>query len=109
MSQLTLPEGEKFDLDLGDEHYLQWTGHSSGSGERCGTIIYHPWPQPKPDPENWTPWCAGSVWFKDPGIGRSVSLWALHGEADEHLTLSPSILCGCGDHGYIVDGRWRKA
>jgi hypothetical protein len=24
----------------------------------------------------------------------------------EPLTLSPSLLCHCGDHGYIQGGRW---
>lgn len=26
----------------------------------------------------------------------------------EPLTLTPSVLCSCGWHGFIVDGRWRS-
>ena len=102
MSRLELPEGETFDLDLGDEHYLQWIEHSDG--ERVGAVIYHPRPGPPRDPALWTPWCAGSVMWKLHG-----NPWTMQGQADEHLTLSPSIRCDCGDHGYIRNGKWERA
>jgi hypothetical protein len=52
--------------------------------------------------------CAGTVTFGDPGhdsAGRAhwslVSLDPLHVE--------PSILCSCGRHGFVRDGRWVEA
>ena len=30
-------------------------------------------------------------------------------QSTEPLTLSPSIPCHCGDHGFIRDGRWVAA
>jgi hypothetical protein len=32
------------------------------------------------------------------------ALWQV--ESWDPLTLSPSVLCDCGDHGYVRNGRW---
>lgn len=51
--------------------------------------------------------CAGSVNFTNSGIGRREGrpLWTV--EQREPLTITPSILCGCGDqHGFIRGGRY---
>lgn len=91
------------DLDLGDDHKLLWTGDASG--RRTGAVIEH-----LSGGEDHKPagsYCAGGVsWVEG---GRPGPVWHLEGEADEHITLSPSIRCGCGDHGFIRDGKWVRA
>lgn len=50
--------------------------------------------------------CSGVIHFDVP-IARECFLgpfWTV--ESWEPLTLSPSLLCRCGDHGFIRDGRW---
>lgn len=50
--------------------------------------------------------CAGAVTFDTP-LARghfSGPFWTV--ESWEPLTLSPSLLCHCGDHGMITRGRW---
>lgn len=36
-------------------------------------------------------------------------LWTLVGDLDGAFTLTPSLLCSCGDHGFIRDGKWVRA
>ena len=63
------------------------------SDEWVGIYEYHL----KPDGE----YCAGFVPFKvhDPVRGWNViSL--------DPLTISPSVLCSCGMHGFIQEGKW---
>lgn len=80
--------------DLGHEHYLRlYTTNGSVTG---ATLIHRPGP-------NGTPgeiWCMSRVEFK-PGNPNG---WAV--ESFEPMTLSPSIQCSCGDHGYIRGGLW---
>lgn len=109
-------------IDLGDDHHFVWldgstatheerfpetTHPSAGDGRpvtRCGIIVDHRNP-------NTGERCAGAVMFakvlnpseheaKRP-IWECVNLDPLH--------LEPSILCSCGDHGYVRDGRWQRA
>jgi hypothetical protein len=55
--------------------------------------------------------CTGYVHFNSEATRRVFPddpVWIV--EKWEPLTLSPSILCKlCGDHGFIEEGRWRKA
>ena len=53
--------------------------------------------------------CSGAITFDTPltrehmtGPYWTVGSW-------EPLTLSPSLLCHCGDHGFIRDGKWVPA
>jgi hypothetical protein len=92
-------------LDLGHEHYLSWV-IKTDEGPRIGATIEHT----KPDGEpclggiSW----ASSKWEEERGL--SGFKWKLESpEADEHITVSPSILCSCGDHGFIRDGKWVPA
>lgn len=54
----------------------------------------------------------GSVMFELPEV-RTVpalvdgALWQV--QSFDPLTISPSLLCGCGDHGFIRDGLWVPA
>jgi hypothetical protein len=53
--------------------------------------------------------CEGVITF-DSKIAREVMMgpfWEV--ESWDPLTLSPSILCSCGDHGFIKQGKWVKA
>lgn len=70
--------------------------------ERYGLLIKHSTPEGNP--------CMGSVVFNSPAakkIEPGKDYWEVE---DWHsLTLSPSILCSCGDHGWIKQGRWVPA
>jgi hypothetical protein len=54
-------------------------------------------------------YCEGVITF-DPPITRAHltgPYWTV--ESWDPLTLSPSLLCHCGDHGHIREGRWVPA
>lgn len=47
-----------------------------------------------------------------PGLVNFANCGASHGHqllSADPLTISPSLLCRCGDHGFIENGKWRKA
>jgi hypothetical protein len=53
--------------------------------------------------------CEGVITFDSP-IAREVfsgPFWTV--ESWDPLTLSPSLLCACGDHGFIREGKWVAA
>lgn len=54
--------------------------------------------------------CAGQVTFAG-DVQRQVSpnsvTWDV--QSWDPLTISPSVLCSCGDHGFIREGRWIPA
>lgn len=101
------------DLDLGDSHYLnfyswnpdrelnpQWK--DTPDIDKCGATIEHLTPAGKK--------CIGSVMFNGPGqdvVFYNRTKWTV--ENWEPLTLSPSVLCSCGDHGFVKEGRWVRA
>lgn len=110
---------DSFDVDLGDGHWLEYVGwhpdrdtpsnaeRFSGIAdiERCGATVYHL------STKTESGMCAGFVHFDTPELARVFtnphSRWQVI--SWEPLTLSPSILCSCGDHGFIRDGRWVRA
>lgn len=67
-----------------------------------GGIIDHLTPSGEP--------CRGAVTFDTP-TAREVfpksHFWRL--VSRDPLTIEPSILCGCGDHGFIRSGEWIPA
>jgi hypothetical protein len=84
---------EVFPNDLGDqEHRWSWLVEAKGGRRnllwlhRCG--------------DRWA-----TCWI-DLASGKRHRL-----VSEEPLTIKPSVLCpiGCGDHGYIRDGRWVTA
>lgn len=102
-------------LDLGHGHVLRpyawapdqaanpWARDLPGDpDEAVGGIVEHQ----KPDGSV----CAGGVTFDTPRgralAGRSPggAVWQV--QSWEPLTLSPSLLCSCGDHGFIREGKW---
>jgi hypothetical protein len=54
-------------------------------------------------------WCEGVITFDLP-LARtyfSPPYWKV--ECWDPLTLSPSLKCACGDHGFVQQGRWVPA
>lgn len=92
-----VPEWSKPDLDLGDGHSLRWVENSIG--KRIGAIIAHE----RDDDADCI--CEGTVWFD----GSHTANWTLEAAADGAVTLSPSIACHCGDHGWVRSSRWVRA
>lgn len=53
-------------------------------------------------------WCMGGITLDVPAAeGLSGARWQVQSMAP--LTVSPSLLCQCGDHGFIRDGKWVPA
>ena len=93
--------GHRVDLDLSHDHYLEfysWTDPGGVTHERVGAIVWHRQPAA---PQGW---CGGGVLFSTAPAGMTGGRWTV--ESWEPLTLSPSLLCHCGDHGFIRDGQW---
>ncbi len=109
------------DLDLGHDHYLRFAGWSPdrvlnpqyadvpdlGDGEHHSAIVNH-------RTAGGTGWCGGGITFDTAttralrdGHGDNHPMWAVH--SWEPLDISPSLLCKCGDHGFIRNGKWVQA
>lgn len=97
-------EEGRFVADLGDDHWLlSWyvtadgavPGVDRATEEREGAIVLHRQANGH--------FCPGTVWFR-PGTRPS---WTV--ESWDPLTISPSLLCHCGDHGFIREGKWVRA
>jgi hypothetical protein len=93
-------------IDLGSDHWMSWYVLYSNSEQRTGIIVWHPLtPACEEQGCTFLGSCGGSVPFDIPenesvdGPKWSVESW-------DPLTLSPSLLCHCGDHGWIREGRW---
>ncbi len=80
-------------VDLGFEHYLRW------DGDGRGFLWHHP---------QCRPWASLSF---DPAHCTGHALQSGGPEDMDHFTVLGSLLCpmGCGDHGFILNGRWRPA
>lgn len=105
----------RVDLDLGDGHTLRFVGawdpdpvlnpeYADLPAETFhhGAIVSHR----KPDGT----YCEGGITFDSPRSRRfpdKHASWIV--EQRDPLTLSPSLLCHCGDHGFIRNGRWVRA
>jgi hypothetical protein len=103
-------------LDLGSGHWLEYTSWSPDrelnpqydsipDTEKWGAIVGHPL-QPGDEQCAWRGECTGSIAFDGPAqqqLGERPT-WTV--ECWEPLTISPSLLCHCGDHGFIRSGQW---
>lgn len=99
-------EGREDEHDLGSGHSFSWLYNSGG--KLVGIIEHHP---KGPNAAPGSLYCGGYVsWDTDSGMKSNHQLVAGEPGQEEHLTLSPSLLCRtCGDHGFIRDGRWVPA
>lgn len=103
----------RVDLDLGNGHTLRFYGWGpdrtlnpqyigTEDEQRSGAIVSHA----KPDGS----YCEGAVTFDTPAMRKLAPgrpKWTV--ESSEPLTLTRSLRCSCGDHGFIRDGRWVRA
>jgi hypothetical protein len=104
---------DRVDIDLGDHHTLTFTSwrpdrvlnpqyQDLPDIDRLGAIVRHT----TPDGAD----CEGAIMF-DSAVARRVfptsKVWNVEGW--EPLTVSASLLCTCGDHGWIKQGRWERA
>lgn len=86
-------------IDLGHDVRIMFTVRADG-GPRVGLLESHRSPDGRE--------CSGSVTFDVPEAeGLKGPRWTV--ESWEPLTISPSILCSCGWHGFIRGGRWVPA
>jgi hypothetical protein len=108
----------RVDLDLGWKHTLRWsvwdpdlqlnpdlTKFADEYPARIGAIVTH---------RDEGDWCDGFLFFDVPMAHQFNSAreegkhyWQV--ESWDPLTLSPSIKCHCGDHGFVRQGRWVPA
>ncbi len=87
-------------IDLGDYVRLRFTQHT-GAADYSGAILEHP-VLPSIVPVHSGGVCMGSIWFAGDGHGHPE--WTVRSESP--LTLEPSLLCHCGFHGFVREGRW---
>lgn len=92
----------RIDLDLGHDHRLRFSQYENGV---VGAIVEHLNPDGQP--------CSGAIMFDVPEAhvfiakDRPRPLWTV--QSWEPLTLTPSVLCSCGDHGHIQEDKWVPA
>lgn len=115
-------DGTPVSIDLGDGHQLRWVAWApdrdlnpqyAGLPDvgKFAVLVRHPL---RPDDDQKfcreRGYCEGAVQL-DGEVSRQVvnerALWQV--QSWEPLTLSPSLLCHCGDHGWIREGRWHAA
>lgn len=102
MNGQPLPAWAKPDIWLDEDHAVEWLTHP-GESEPYGAHIWHrPGPY-KHEPSATPGWCLGTIQWRR----ARAPLWELHSLAP--LTVTPSILCGCGAHGFITQGTWIAA
>lgn len=88
-------------IDLGHDVQVALTGWR----DRDSTGLIHAHHRP----DNGEP-CSGGIMFDLPGVAAAFPgrpLWTL--ESLDPLTVSPSLLCDCGHHGFIRNGIWVPA
>lgn len=85
--------------DIGHDVRIMFTVRQAG-GPRIGLIESHRAPDGRE--------CGGTVTFDVPEAeGLRGPRWSV--EQWDPLTISPSVLCSCGNHGWIRGGRWCPA
>jgi hypothetical protein len=93
-------------IELGSDHWMQWFVPYAEPEVLSGVIVWHPArPEDTRCAEQHDGWCGGAVPFDIPANqGWDRDKWRVL--SLDPLTLSPSLACHCGDHGFIVGGRW---
>ena len=97
VAKLRYPQDEPDAIDIGSRHYLLPL-HAPG-GRPSAWLWWHDCP--KQEHVSWS-------WFGTMEDGRASGHTI---QQSEPLTIGGSLLCpqGCGDHGFIRDGRWVTA
>jgi len=110
-------------LDVGDDHFVKFTTWSPDRElnpqyaeypdvEKWGLIIDHPHKNPAVGPVFPGRRCRGAVTFDGPvqqALVDGRARWQVISLEPETLEIAPSVLCMCGDHGFIRNGRWVAA
>lgn len=112
------------EYDIGHEHYIHYFGWKPDDlpanrelygtplpcVERAGLLIRHRTKDPASPYADAQGWCHGAIHFDIPEmfLMRDKGPW-WKVESLEPLTLSPSLRCRCGDHGFIRNGVWVPA
>lgn len=105
--------GREDQHDLGDGHSFTWL---YDQGDRLVGLIEH---HPKgPDATPGAKYCGGYIaWVNTPAVPGGEAAWVAKHQLvagspgdEEHLTVSPSLLCRhCSSHGWIRNGKWVQA
>jgi hypothetical protein len=87
-------------IDIGGDHVLVLRT-PDGEDHPVGMDVHHLTPAGKP--------CGGWIAFDVPYHDWLPPEGKWQVEAWDPITLSPSLLCGCGDHGFVRQGAWIPA
>jgi hypothetical protein len=106
--QVEPAEWSPFDpLDLGHGHRLEFFGPSDGQSRPVGAIVIHSLGDLGQTCEGGITFATAPERYRRLADGTERPSWTV--ESWEPLTLSPSLLCACGDHGWVREGRWVPA
>jgi hypothetical protein len=100
---LDLANAECGAIDLGGGHWARL--FQANEIDSAGFFYVHPAAGGNHVPEGEP--CAGSVTFDLPGADPKRARWQLL--SLEPLHVEPSILCSCGRHGFVRNGKWEEA
>ncbi len=87
-------------IDLGHNHIATLVTPEHGT-HPTGMDVEHLTPDGKP--------CTGWIALDVPEHERLPVERKWQVESWEPITVSPSLLCGCGDHGWVRAGKWVPA
>lgn len=82
---------------LGHDHYYQLVTSPKGDSY-VGAVVSHKLADDST--------CEGAIWWDERHSPRG-EMWTLN--SLDPLNVSPSLLCHCGDHGFIQHGKWVPA
>lgn len=119
MIDVTLSVAKDKEVNLGHEHYISYVSWKPDDLESNRRLYGTPLPRvekfgiairhPKPGVPG--VWCRGYVQLDVPELrligNKDDQVWRV--ESWTPLTLTPSVACKCGDHGFIREGRWVPA
>ena len=95
--------------DLGHDHWTKPWVYGSG-GVPGGVHVLHPKGPIVSGAYADSRYCLGSIAFDLPAAadhGHTGAVWQV--QSMDPLTVSPSLACDCGDHGFIREGKWVPA
>lgn len=103
---MNLPAYARPDLWLDEDNaveFIRWKDESDPYGARW----WHRCGPNKPAPRTTSGWCMGGFQWRKPSEILTGPVWDLL--SADPLTISPSLLCSCGAHGFIREGKWAPA